>query len=766
MGTHPPVRRDGIVHLYLRDDIEAAVRSGALGVGIPPGAAIAGDVAVSVFEALFALTGEVYRQTEHRRTLRCEIAGRGYFAKSHAGPCWRDIVTSWASLKRPAIGARDEYEACARLADADVLAPRVAAFGECGAGLRRRRSVVVCDALDGFVSLEEIANDWPLNPKSMVVKRRLLAAAADLAARMHAAQVFHRDFYLCHLLANAAKLSDGDVELAVIDLHRARLTGRTAAAVRDSRVRDLAALCYSADAVALTRTDFARFVTAYTGEPPARAVRAQRRLWAAVHKRADRLRARARARGLATGAAALTAHDEPVASIGKLSDLGREPHLPFRFDADFGDGGQRVVCTDLLRVQPGRRLVARAHLVGEEEVVVKAFFGRHGKRDFRRERRGHQALASTGVAVPRLIRVGRGAGAHVLVFESIASARAPGVADIGAVVSVLARIHAGGVRQRDLHFGNFVVADSVYAVDGGGARRRRMGRRACWRDLASLLAEHSREWDPADAVTAYANARGWKLRARERENIDALIGAARRHQATRFARKSVRDCTPFSVQVDAGGMTATARNDADAKLKAVLADPEQAMVAGAPLKRGRTATVVRCGGLVVKRYNVKSRIHWWRLKTRVSRARRAWQAGHGLRWLGVPTARPRALMERFDAAPGSASAYLVLDYVDGISLADPTIVRTASVLGAVRELFAALRIARFAHGDMKATNLIFSDGKVHVVDLDAAVWHRNAWWFRQRHQRDRERFQRNFVAAAPPVRRALAEAAVGVRVPR
>ena len=755
------------MHLYLRDDIEAAARSGDLGVSVPSGAAIAGDVAASIFEALFALSGEVYRQTRNRRTLRCEIAGRGYFAKLHAGSCWRDIVTSWASLKRPVIGARDEYRACSRLAEAGVPAPRVAAFGECGNSPGTRRSVVVCDALDGFVSLEEIANGWTLNPRPMAVKRRLLAAAADLAARMHGAGVFHRDFYLCHLLANADKLSGGEVELAVIDLHRARLADQDEAAARDLRVRDLAALWYSAEAVPLTRTDFARFVTAYTGQPPARAVRGQRRFWAAVRTRAVRLRARARARGLATGVGAATAHGATPVSIGKLSDVGREPALPFRFDADFGDGGQRVVCTDLLRVQPGRRLVARASLADEKEVVVKAFHGRRGKRDFRRERRGHRALGSTGVAVPRLVRAGRGAGAHVLVFESIAAARAPGLADTDAVVSVLARLHAGGVRQRDLHFGNFLVsAGAVYAVDGGAARRRRMGRRACLRDLARLLADRPPELDPAHAVAAYASARGWVLRPGERDRIDALIGAARRRQAVRFARKSVRDCTPFSVRAEAGGMTATARNDADAELEAVLADPERAMVTGVPLKLGRTATVVRCGGLVVKRYNVKSRAHRWRLKARVSRARRAWQAGHGLRSLGVPTARPRALMERRVAAPRSASAYLVLDYVDGTSLADPAIVGTPNVLGAIRELFAGLRMARFAHGDMKATNLIFSAGKVHVVDLDAAVWHRSVWRFRQRHRRDRERFQRNFAAAAPAVRGALAEAAVGAWAPK
>lgn len=753
------------MHLYLRDDIEAAARSGALGVSIPPDAAIVGDVAVSVFEALFALTGEVYRQTAHRRTLRCEIAGRGYFAKLHTGSCWRDIVTSWASLKRPAIGAGDEYRACSRLADAGVSAPRVAAFGESEAGPSTHRSVVLCDALDGFVSLEDIANEWTLNPRPAALRRRLVEAAADLAARMHAVGVFHRDFYLCHLLANAAKLADGDVELAVIDLHRACIETRSRA-VRGMRIRDLAALYFSARAVPFTRTDFARFVAAYTGQPPTRALRGQRRFWAAVLARADRLRARALARGLAAGVAAATPHGATAVSIGKLSDVGRRPHLPFRFDADFGDGGRRVVCTELLRVQPGRRLVARANLAAEE-VIVKAFYGRRGKRDCRRERCGHRALESTGVAVPRLVRAGRGSGAHVLALESIAKARAPGPEDRDAVVSVLARLHAGGVRQRDLHFGNFVVAHGeVYAVDGGAARRQRMGRAACLGDVASLLADSPADWEPADAVAAYANARGWTLSPRERARIDARTAAARRRRATRFARKSVRDCTPFAVRVDTDRVTATARDDADAELKAVLADPERAIVTGTPLKRGRTATVVRCGRLVVKRYNVKSRAHRWRLRTRASRARRAWQAGHGLRWLGVPTARPRALVERFDAVPGSASAYLVLDYVAGTPLADLTSEGVRNVLGAIRDLFAGLRIARFAHGDMKATNLILSDGKVHVVDLDAAVWHRNGWWFRRRHQRDLDRFQRNFSAAAPVARCALAEAAAGTRAPK
>ena len=714
-------RREG-TRLYLRDDIEAALRSGALGAVVPDGAAIAGTVARAVFEALYGIAGQVYRQTGARRTLRCDIGTRSYFAKLHAGAGWREVVAGWASLKHRGHGAEHEYRACLRLGEAGVRAPGVAAFGAVGGHPATRRSFVICDALDGCVSLEDIANDWALNPRPTAVKRQFLAAVGRLAAAMHDAGVCHRDFYLCHLLADAAKLERGAVALSVIDLHRAVDKDR------HGTRRDLAALWHSADTVPLTRTDRLRFVAAYTGRRPAEALRRTPGFWAAVARRAKRLRSRAAARGLASGAGAATAPE--AASIGRLEAIGRDAAVPFRFDADFGAGGVRVVCTEILRLQPGRRLVARARIAGGAATVVKAFFGRRGRRDWRREQTGHRALASTDVPVPRLLAAGRGAGAHLLAFERIAPAHRPGAADMGAVLAALARLHAGGVRQRDLHLGNFLVsAGTVYAVDGGAARRQRTGRRAALADAATLIADL-----PHDQATCAATFDG------DERRVEALVAVARRRRAARFARKAVRDCTPFSVQVGGGRWVATARGDADAELAAVIADPEQAIRAGEPLKQGRTATVVRYGGLVVKRYNVKSRWHGWRLRLRRSRARRAWQAAHRLVVLGVATARPRAMIECGRAVPGNAAAYLVLDFVAGEAVEDGR-------GKAVRELFDGLQRARLAHGDMKATNFIVSGGVLHVLDLDAAVFHRCAWWFRYRHRRDRARFARNFAAS-------------------
>ena len=749
------------MQLYLRDDIEAAVRSGALGVDVPAGAAIGGAVAKAVFDALFEVTGQIYRHTERRRTLRFTIGQAAYFAKLHAGVGWAEIAKNLASLKRPVLGARNEYEACRRLREHGVRTPGVAAFGSRGGNPATRRSFVVCDALDGCVSLEDVANEWVSEPKSTALKRRLIGAVGELTSRMHEAGVHHRDYYLCHLLTDAGKLAHGDIDLAVIDLHRAGVSRR---GTRRARRRDLAALQYSAAQLPLSRTDLLRFVGAYAGRRPAQETRQRARFWTAIGPRVARLRARSADRGLATGGNAVTVGGEHPASIARLADLDGEPPVPFRFDADLGAGGRRVVCTETLRMQPGRRLVARASVGSDQGIVVKAFCGSHARRDWQRERRGWQAMEAAGVSVPRLVGCGRGADAYVLAFEYIAGARALGPADLPAVVAVLAELHKAGVRQQDLHLGNFLVASGkVFAIDGGGVRQRRMRRAACFRDLARLVADARDSLGFGDLARHYADARGWTITAAEQRRLLVLLASARRRRAAKLVAKTVRDCTPFSVRVAANRLVATARDDLDAPLHAVLADPERAVAMGEPLKLGNTATVVRYGAFVIKRYNVKSQIHRWRLWARPSRARRAWCAAHGLHSLGLPTARPRALIEQSGAPVGGGAAYLVLDYLNGIPLveaidhagADP------KLMAAIRTLFAGLRAARLGHGDMKASNFILAGEQVHVVDLDAAVSYRGAGRFRSRHRRDCERFLQNFENAPEAVVGALRQAVAG-----
>jgi tRNA A-37 threonylcarbamoyl transferase component Bud32 len=99
--------------------------------------------------------------------------------------------------------------------------------------------------------------------------RRAVRAVADLARRLHACGLVHRDLYLCHLF-----VEPGGCEITLLDL--ARLSRSTS---RRLRVKDLAALYASARGLC-SRTDLWRALLRYGGD---------RRLARAVLRKAARI---------------------------------------------------------------------------------------------------------------------------------------------------------------------------------------------------------------------------------------------------------------------------------------------------------------------------------------------------------------------------------------------------------------------------------------------------------------------------------------------
>lgn len=269
--------------LHLRDDVAAALGGGQ---------ALRDEAA---FERLWALPGKTYRRTATRRTVRVVLGPSAYFAKLHDGVGWREIFKNLLSFKQPVLGAANEYAACRHLAAHGVPAPAAVAFGRQGWNPATQRSLVLCEALADHASLEAVVRGC--RAPSLALRRRLLREAARLTRRLHGAGVNHRDYYLCHLFADLAKLARGEVALAVIDLHRAAIRRRVP---RRWRRRDLAALLYSAASAAaedgsgwaLSRADRFRFVRDYAARRPAAVVRGERRFWNAVAARAARLQRR------------------------------------------------------------------------------------------------------------------------------------------------------------------------------------------------------------------------------------------------------------------------------------------------------------------------------------------------------------------------------------------------------------------------------------------------------------------------------------------
>lgn len=261
--------------LTLRDDIRARFPA-------PDSAA---------FDRVMALEGEVFRDLAGRRTLRFTVDGRGFFAKLHFGVGWREIVKNLCTLRKPVLGAREEWRAIQRLAELGVATMTVAGFGERGLNPARRQSFLITDELINTVSLEDFCRSWPQQPPPVALKRALIDKVATIARCLHNNGVNHRDCYICHFLLDTAGLREPyaaeRLDLHLIDLHRVQIRSRTP---RRWIGKDVAALYFSSMDIGLTRRDLCRFMRVYRGGLPLRQILAEERhFWAMVERKALRL---------------------------------------------------------------------------------------------------------------------------------------------------------------------------------------------------------------------------------------------------------------------------------------------------------------------------------------------------------------------------------------------------------------------------------------------------------------------------------------------
>lgn len=242
------------------------------------------------FEAVEALQGEVFRELEGRRTLRTEVAGQAFFVKIHRGIGWGEIFKNLLSLRLPVLGARNEWEAIARLNQVGVATMRAVAYGERGANPARRHSFIVTEALAPTISLEDWCRDWATQPPPPPLKRALIARVADMARCMHEGGMNHRDFYLCHFLLHTEPPPTPDaLRLSLIDLHRSQVRSATPRRWRD---KDLAGLYFSALNIGLSRRDLLRFLRGYFPRPLRDTLREEASLLRKLAQRAEKLQAR------------------------------------------------------------------------------------------------------------------------------------------------------------------------------------------------------------------------------------------------------------------------------------------------------------------------------------------------------------------------------------------------------------------------------------------------------------------------------------------
>ena len=242
------------------------------------------------FVAIEQLQGELYRELESRRTLRTEVADRGYFVKIHRGIGWAEIFKNWLTAKAPVLGAEQELIALERLQQHNIATMTVVGFAKRGINPAHQQSFIITEELAPTISLEDYSLEWCTQPPEPALKRALIKRVAQMVGAMHRAGVNHRDCYICHFLLHTDQpISADSFELSMIDLHRAQTRQQTPKRWRD---KDLAALYFSALDIGLTRRDKLRFLHEYFQKPLREILRDETVLLAWLEYKAAKLYAR------------------------------------------------------------------------------------------------------------------------------------------------------------------------------------------------------------------------------------------------------------------------------------------------------------------------------------------------------------------------------------------------------------------------------------------------------------------------------------------
>jgi tRNA A-37 threonylcarbamoyl transferase component Bud32 len=669
-------------------------------------------------DAVFALEGEIIAKDSTTRTVRVEVNGRRYYVKRYHGLGKKPLKRL---LAKPRVQL--EWENLQRFADWGIPTARLVACGLERQGGRFVRGALITAEIPGTTDLNRLARAHDPRLKSQSWRDGVSAQVADIARRLHGRRFVHGDLKWRNLLVDAA----GKVFL--IDCPSGGFWWPPFLQYRI--VKDLACL----DKVAkrqLSRTQRLRFYLDYAQKQKL--------------DNADKRRIRQIA-GFFTG------RDEAQESAESLRAGGRRVLAPSTVALD--DGGELVV-ERWLRILPGKRLTGIGQWNGQA-VLAKLFVAARGdERHWQREWRGIDSLQAHGLPTPKRLASGRLEGAgHYVLTEYLDGARCPNAtvaSELASVFEMVGRMHAQGILQEDVHLGNFLLhADKLYVVDGD-AIRPAASERAHMDNLALLfaqLAPAACRAMQAGLLAAYRKGNpGLTVDAAQ---LEAAIVRAREARLADILDKCLRDCSLFKVARRTDRFFSLVRSEADF-LAPLIADPDAWIEQGETLKRGRSATLARVElngrKLVIKRYNIKGAGHALSRAWRPSRAWHSWIEAHRLRFLGIATPRPLALIEH-RLGPLRGRAWLVSEYCEGPNLqtrldGHAESGAPARVKEAVRALFARLAAERISHGDLKATNFLCCGDELVVLDLDAMRRHDSEAAWRKAWQKDRARFLRNW----------------------
>ena len=436
-------------------------------------------------------------------------------------------------------------------------------------------------------------------------------------------------------------------------------------------------------------------------------------------------------------------------TLVSLQNNNRNISTPFRIALP---DGSELLCIDMLRLLPGKRMVMRAEY-GGNAVLAKLFFD---TRNLQKELDGFSLLEKTGTATPALLASFRMEQGGVCLYQFIENAEpldvlwqkngaAKKAVLLEKLLPALQQCYQQQVLQQDLHLGNFLLqAETLFVLDPASCKT--FSNENEQRDnLALLLAQLPfADWQPAleKIQTVFPAIADNDLTKQAQQQW--------RQRQKNYLQKVFRECSDVA-DFGSGSLRVLCRRQILSEtLAACLRNPQSLIDGSTLLKNGNSAKVflteIDGRKLAVKQYINKDWLRKIRRAFRPSRAARSWYFSHAFSFAGIRVPAPVALIEQ-KVGPFVTSAWFICEYSDGKDLLTCWNEREPNVeeLSCIHSLFLSLQIIRSSHGDMKASNLISDGARISLIDYDGAQEHSNQSSLTRALAQDKQRFLQNWV---------------------
>lgn len=361
------------------------------------------------------------------------------------------------------------------------------------------------------------------------------------------------------------------------------------------------------------------------------------------------------------------------------------------------------------------------------DVVVKTFFR---KKDYLKELSGSLLLKGSSIKSPDLISFGKDSKLFYIVFsklnDSIDIQEFITRKDIDLVKKKLVieellesnkKLINSNIVQEDNYLKNYLyVNGSIHFIDGGRVKKiSKIQFIKKIKNFALICSKIPPELQPSNNYL-YAN-----NLARMLHNYFVSYYIYR--SICKFQKKSLRNSSDF-IHISKSTELLLGRKNFSFDLKKLDDLPSDGQI----IKDGNTCTVFRYKSFVIKKYNIKSFFHFFSRQFKKSRGLRSWQISNVFQLVNLPCPTPIFFYEkRFLFL--KLESYFVSEFIDGEDLmtySDNHENDRKVLAKSLDSSFRKFSYYRFAHGDLKATNILVNlpSKKIFFVDFDKSYFYR------------------------------------------